>query len=131
VTSGTSKATGPLSGGAFAPPDVLSALLLLAFSFWAGAFAPTARLIVSLPVPRTFAICRFDACGCNCLMRSAISFRSSAITRSDSEFSECRYAWLFYPDRIAYRLGTGVHRLLAFLFPGACLFRTVFPLSFA
>jgi hypothetical protein len=51
---------------------------------------------------------------------------AAAITRSDLEFSECRYAWLFYPDRIAYRPGTGVHRSRAFLLPSACLFRTVF-----
>jgi hypothetical protein len=39
-------------------------------------------------------------------------------------------SWLFYPWLIAYLLGIGVHRLLAFLLQSACLFQTVVLLFF-
>jgi hypothetical protein len=41
--------------------------------------------------------------------------------------SICCRVRLFYPDRIAYRSGIGVHPLIAFLLPNACPSQTVFP----
>jgi hypothetical protein len=55
----------------------------------------------------------------------------SAITRSADGISECHHYRFVDPDRIADRLGTGVHRSAAFFILSACTFRIVFPQWFA
>src|SRR5713101_559660 len=88
---------------------------------------PTAGDTIGLPSARLSGTAR-GAC--------AIETRSKRKWPQPGRLRPCRnftwslehhYAWLFYPHRIADRLGIGVRQLIAFLLPSAYLFRTVFP----
>jgi len=61
------------------------------------------------------------------LLRRTLSEILEAKQAKAISLSVCRRVRLFYPDRIAYHFGIGVHLLLAFLLPSACPSRTVFP----